>query len=788
MDCNLIMSRTADYLLSRYQIDLQEANTAQLHEALGTAVMATIADEWKTSRRNHEKIRRAYYFSAEYLVGRMVFNNLFNLDILNTLKDMLANRGVDINSMEDIEDVALGNGGLGRLAACFLDSAATHDVPLDGYGIRYKYGLFKQSFENGFQIEKADDWQRQGDPWSIRRDDKAVDIVFADQTVRAIPYDMPIIGYKSRNIGTLRLFQSEAIEEFDFKLFNEYEYARAVQEKNMVEDITRVLYPNDSTYEGKRLRLKQQYFLSSAGMQDIVRRYKRVRGNDFSGFAAHCAIQLNDTHPTVSIPELIRLIMMEGLSFDTALDIAGRTFSYTNHTIMSEALEAWDIELFKSVIPNIYEIIERIDHRLVECLRERGADDPRISRMRILKDGRIHMANLATFVSTHVNGVARIHTDILKRRVLSDWYALYPERFQNKTNGVTPRRFLGLSNPELTSLIADKLGNRDFLSDLSLISGLKEHMDDDTLTRFIEVKKEKKRQLSSFIEKREGIYLPPHFIFDIQIKRMHEYKRQLLNALSIMEIYYSIKEGSLRDFTPTAFIFGAKAAPGYYRAKGIIKYINEVARIINSDPQMRDLMRVVFVQNYNCSYAERIIPAADISEQISPAGTEASGTGNMKFMLNGAVTLGTYDGANIEIVEMAGAENNYIFGATVEELERLGDTYNPKAIYDSDHRVRRVLDTLVNGTTSDSGRGVFSEIYNSILYGASWHKPDHYYLLKDFDSYLNKKLEANRGYKDQIDFARKCLMNTASAGNFSSDRTVRDYARELWHIQCGDLG
>ena len=782
MDSKAILRRMEDELNSEYQIELTEATAQQLHRALSNAVMFAVSDDWRRSRREHEHVRRAYYFSAEYLMGRMIYNNLYCLGILDDIKRYLLVRGADISKFEDIEDAALGNGGLGRLAACFLDSAATHDLPLDGYGLRYKFGLFKQRFENGFQIEKADNWQRYGDPWSRRRDDKTVTVNFAGQSVLAVPYDMPIIGYDTTNIGTLRLWQSEPIEEFDFNLFNDQQYAMSVREKNSVEDITRVLYPNDSTDEGKRLRLKQQYFLSSASIQDIIRRYKRTRGNDFSFFAAHCAIQLNDTHPTVSIPELIRLLMLENMDFPTALNVARSVFSYTNHTIMNEALERWNIGLMRSVIPEICDIICRIDDMLVNELMSRGVGAGQIDRMRIIDNGTVHMSRLATYVSRYVNGVARIHTEILKHDLLKDWYSIYPERFQNKTNGITQRRWLGLCNEELTFLIKEKIGD-GFLRDLSQLERLKPLIDDDMISRFIEIKRIKKQQLCGVINKREGFLLNPAFIFDVQVKRMHEYKRQLMNAFSVAHIYFMLKDGRLPAFTPTAFIFGAKAAPGYYRAKGIIKYINELAAMINADRDVRDKMQVVFVQNYNCSYAEHIIPAADISEQISPAGTEASGTGNMKFMLNGTVTLGTFDGANIEIADAAGVENNYIFGATVDDIARIAPSYDPKRLYDENPDIRRVVDTLIDGSLSDGGTGVFRELYNSLLYGASWHRADNYFVLLDLPPYIEAKLRANRDYQDKYSFARKSLINAASAGRFSSDRTVAEYARDIWHIE-----
>lgn len=781
MDSKQVMNLMEAELKKNYQIELHEASTIQLHNAFSSAVMFSISDAWRESRRAHERVRRAYYFSAEYLMGRMIFNNLYCLGILDEVRDLLRARGVDIAEMEDIEDAALGNGGLGRLAACYLDSAATHDIPLEGYGLRYKFGLFKQSFKDGFQIEKADDWQRGGEPWSLRRDDKIVEVVFADQKVLAVPYDMPVIGYSTNNIGTLRLWQSEPVEEFDFQLFNEQEYAAAVREKNSVEDITRVLYPNDSTYAGKRLRLKQQYFLSSASLQDIMRRYKRVRGTDYSAFAVHCAIQLNDTHPVVSIPELIRLLMIEGVGFDAAFDIVRETFAFTNHTIMSEALEKWEWDLFNSVVPELGDILLKIQERLNTDLKSAGVDAQRAKRMQIIDDNTIHMARLAIYSSSYVNGVARIHTDILKNDIFHDWYLLYPERFQNKTNGITQRRWLGLCNPELTGLISEKIGD-GFLLNLNEIGRLREHIDEDMIHRFNDIKHTKKRQLASVIKDKEDVTIPPDFIFDVQVKRMHEYKRQLMNAFSIMDIYYSLKDGTLENFTPTAFIFGAKAAPGYARAKSVIKYINEIARLVNNDPAVKDYMRVVFVQNYNCSYAEHIIPAADISEQISPAGTEASGTGNMKFMLNGTVTLGTYDGANIEIVEQAGGDNNYIFGATVDDIQAIKQSYNPKERYDNDARIRRMLDTLVNGTVNDGGSGMFGELYASILYGAQWHQADHYYVLLDLLPYIDAKLRANHDYKDSLAFGRKCLFNTASAGKFSSDRSIKQYAEEIWHL------
>lgn len=778
MQTETIMDQIELVLKRDHQASLQDATTHQLHSAVAAVVMAGIADSWYESRHAHERARSAYYFSAEYLVGRTVYNNLFALGILEDVKKAFADRGIDINLFEEVEDAALGNGGLGRLAACFLDSAATLDLPLDGYGIRYKYGLFKQSFNDGFQCEAADDWQRFGDPWSRRRDTHEVLIHFADQTVRAVPYDMPILGYGTNNIGTLRLWQSEAVRDFDFQLFNNQEYAVAVLEKNAVEDITRVLYPNDTTTAGKKLRLKQQYFLSSASLQDLLFRFKR-ENRPITEFADFNTIQLNDTHPTVSIPELIRLLMREGLDFDAAFDIAARTFNYTNHTVMSEALEKWDVQLFRELLPEVFDIVYRINAKLCGEIMARGLS---CEPYAIVSNNIIRMANLAVYCSSYVNGVAAIHTQILKDDVLKDWYACYPERFQNKTNGITQRRWLGLCNPEFSKFIDERIG-KGWLKDLDRLQGLKEHLSDEDVDAFNAVKLEKKRQLRQIILEKEGVDLPETFCYDVQVKRMHEYKRQLMNAFAILDIYYGIKDGRIKDFTPTAFIFGAKAAPGYLRAKAAIKFINELAKKINNDPEVKDLMRVVFVQNYNCSYAEHIIPAADISEQISPAGTEASGTGNMKLMLNGAVTLGTYDGANVEIFEQAGEENNYRFGYSVDDLNALRPHYNPKAIYDYEPRVRRVVDSLIDGTFSDSNSGVFTDLHRSLLFGNDWQRPDYFFVLYELLPYIDRKLDALTDYRDRRAFGRKCLINAASAGKFSSDRTIRQYAEEIWKIR-----
>ena len=770
-NCLNIVKWTEAQLKYTYDVSLREATPQELHEALGQAVMMAISDTWSKCKKTREHQRKAYYISAEYLVGRLVYSNLYNLGILDEMKQLFAERGVDLAVLEDIEDAALGNGGLGRLAACFLDSAASINVPLSGYGLRYKFGLFKQSFDsNGSQKENADDWSKFGDPWSYRRYNHTVKVSFPDHTVLAVPYDVPVIGYGTDNVGTLRLWQCEAEEELDFNAFNDQDYLRALTQKNKAEDITRVLYPNDSTWEGKRLRIKQQYVLSSASLQDMMRVYKNVHGKDLSHFAEYYAVQLNDTHPAMSIPELIRLLMKEGMDFEQSFAIAQRTFSYTNHTVMGEALEKWPLDLLGSVVPEIVDIICRIDAKL-------KSEHPNLF---IVKDNTAHMANLSVYVGTYVNGVAEIHSQILKDDCFKEWYHAFPERFQNKTNGVTPRRWMGLCNPELTQMIKYRVGG-DFLKDLDRLSKLKPMIDDDMVRQFNAIKRQKKEQLCKIVAEKEGVQLNPDFMFDVQVKRLHEYKRQLLNALSIMDIYFRLKDGSLTDFTPTVYLFGAKSAPGYARAKAIIRYINRIAKMINNDPEVNDKLKVVFVQNYNCSYAEHIIPAADVSEQISPAGTEASGTGNMKLMLNGAVTLGTLDGANVEIVKEAGMENNYIFGHTVEQINAAKDSYRARGIYEINDRLRRAIDTLVDGTvpTDDDQR----DLYHALLDGTHWHMADHYFLLLDYASYMDAKLQVNRDYADRLGFGRKCLMNIASGGKFSSDRTIRQYAEEIWHIE-----
>ncbi len=757
------------FLRAHYHVDFAQAKDFQLHDALAEAVMLAIAPKWAQDEQNLQQRRRACYISAEYLMGRLWHNNLCCLGIYDAVEELLSSRGVHLSDLEDIEDAALGNGGLGRLAACYLDAAAAQDIPLSGYGLYYRFGLFKQSFTDGRQTEAPDDWTLHGDPWSVRREDEAVIVPFAGFSVRAVPYDMPVIGLRGV-IRTLRLWKAEPLEPIDMPAFNDQNYEKASRETVRAADITALLYPGDSKRAGKVLRLRQQYLLCSAAVQDLLRQCP-----EHENFAARFAVQLNDTHPTMAVPELIRLLTAEGMDFDKAAQIAFDAFSFTNHTVMPEALECWSESLMRSVAPQLIPIIRRLDAKL----REQGHEG-----LYIIENHTIHMANMALACTHCTNGVAELHTQILKERVFADWHRAYPDRIQNITNGITPRRWLGVCNPELTNLLRDTLGSDDFLTDLGKIDALRDHIDDALIDRFMAVKRAKKTQLRAYIRTHEGVDLPENFLYDVQIKRLHEYKRQLMNALSLVDLYWCLKEDeSLRAaFPPTAVIFGAKAAAGYDRAKSIIYFCNKVAERINGDPEVNDRLRVVFVQNYNCSYAERIIPAADISQQISPAGTEASGTGNMKLMLNGAITLGTMDGANIEIARQAGQENEYIFGASAQEIDAIRETYNPNDIYRASPRIRRAVDALVDGSICPADDGL-TELYNALLKGASWHRPDHHFLLLDFSSYQAARLRAYAEYKDEPrEFARKCLLNIAGAGPFSADRAVKQYAQNIWHI------
>ncbi|MBN1067216.1 MULTISPECIES: glycogen/starch/alpha-glucan phosphorylase [unclassified Clostridium] len=769
------------YLKVKYGIKLEDAKEYQIFNALSLAVLEEIVDDWNDTTKAYNEKRSANYFSAEYLMGRALGNNLINLGLYDEVRDVLKELNIDINKVEEIEeDAGLGNGGLGRLAACFMESAATIDMPLNGYGIRYNNGLFKQNIDEGFQTESEDSWLKYGDPWSIRKDNEAQVVEFEDMKVKAIPYDTPIIGYNTKNINTLRLWKCEPMKEFDFYLFNEQKYDESVELKNRAEDISRVLYPNDSNDEGKILRVRQQYFLVSASLKDIIRKHIEKFGTDFEKISEYNFVQLNDTHPTLAIPEFIRILVdEEGINFNKALRYAKKFFGYTNHTILAEALEKWDVELIEKLFPRILEITEKIDKELIKELKAKKYTEKEIKKLRIIGDDQMRMANLAIFVSKAVNGVAQLHTDILKDKELNDWYKLYPAKFQNKTNGITPRRWLRLCNQELSEFITKLLGTEDWVKNLSLLKDLKKFENDDkVLEELMNIKLEKKKQLAEYIKDEEGIELDPNSIFDIQIKRLHEYKRQLLNAMYILDLYYRIKENPSLDIPKVSFIFGAKAFPGYVRAKAIVKFINEIAELVNNDKDVNGKIKVVFVHNYRVSYAQRLFPAADLSKQISTAGKEASGTGNMKFMLNATPTFGTYDGANIEIVQESGEENNYIFGLKVEDIDDIKEEYNPMTYYKKNKSIKRVLDTLIDGTFDDGNTEDFEDLYNSLL-----EEGDQYYLLADFESFKEAQDKVFKDYKDTKKWAKKCFANLYSAGIFSSDRTIKQYCDEIWDIK-----
>ena len=769
------------YLKVKYGKTIDKAVDFEIFNALSLTLMESLIDNWNATSELYSNNKQAYYLSAEYLMGRALGNNLINLGVYDVVKEVLDEFNININAIEEIEeDAGLGNGGLGRLAACFIDSAAAMEIPLTGYGLRYNNGLFNQYIENGFQKEEADNWLKYGDPWSLRKDSEAVEVKFSDMVVRAIPYDTPIIGYKINNINTLRLWKCEAITEFDFDLFNSQRYYEAVNAKNSAEDITRVLYPNDSTKNGKILRLRQQYLLVSASLQDIVSKYKKKYGVINEKFADLHAVQLNDTHPTLAIPELMRILLdEEGIKFNEALSICKKVFAYTNHTILAEALEKWNIEYIYELFPRILEIIKLIDEDFIAELRKKGYDYNAIEEFKIINHGQVRMANMAIHIGSVVNGVAALHTEILKNSELNNWYKLYPEKFQNKTNGITPRRWIRLANPELSQLITRLLGSEEWITDLSQLKKLEKFADDKkVLKEFMRIKSVKKKQLASYIKEVEGVEINPYSLFDIQIKRLHEYKRQLLNGFYILDLYYRIKEDPTLDIPDVTFIFGAKAFPGYRRAKAIVKFINEIGNLINNDSKINGKIKVVFVQNYRVSYAEKLVPAADVSKQISTAGKEASGTGNMKFMLNGAPTFGTLDGANVEIVEEGGKENNFIFGLTVDEIEVLRKKYDPRKYYNDNPNLRRVVDSLINGTFNDGGTGEFRDLYNSLM-----NEGDQYFLLADFKSFVDVEDKIFEEFKDKEKWARKCFMNTCNAGIFSSDRTILQYAKEIWKVK-----
>ena len=788
IDKELLTKRITAYALTSYGREFTELGEQEKFKAISKALMEDIVPRWRDSIGKFDGKKKAYYLSAEFLMGRALSNNLINLGDMEELKGILLELGVDYNALEEAEnDAGLGNGGLGRLAACFLDSAATLGFSLTGYGIRYNYGMFKQRIIGGYQVEEADDWLKDGDSWSIRRADKRVRVTYRNQEVYAVPYDTPIIGFGGDTINTLRLWQAEAINEFDFKAFNAEKYDLAVKEKNDAENISKVLYPNDTTEIGKLLRLKQQYFFVSASLQDMIREYKK-ENSDFKKFHEFHAVQLNDTHPAVAIPELIRLLGIEGISFKKALGISIKTFAYTNHTILSEALEQWPVKLYKKTLPEVYKVIVKIDNLLRKELVAKNISTAEIKGYEIIHEGCIKMAWLSIYGTHSTNGVAKLHTEILKETELNNWFRLYPSRFNNKTNGITQRRWLLESNPELSAFITELLGTRDWITDLSLLEGIMKFKDDDSvIEKFMAIKKEKKLQLKAYIKEHEGVDIDENTIFDIQVKRLHEYKRQLLNAFHILYLYDRLKTDKTFDTEPRTFIFGAKAAPGYVRAKAIIKFINAIADLVNNDKEIGGKLKVVFVENYGVSYAEKLFPAADISEQISTAGKEASGTGNMKFMLNGAPTIGTYDGANVEIVEEAGLDNSYIFGLTVDDIEELTESYNPGAELKKNKALKKAVDTLIDGTfvKEEENKQTFAdfkELHDSLTKGASWHKPDNYFIIRDFEGYRMAQEKVSKDYRDGLSFYRKGFVNMAKAGKFSSDRTIRQYAEEIWQI------
>ena len=754
-------------------------------QGLSAAIIDRIADRWHATERTYAVGRMEHYFSAEFLMGRALLNNLSNLGMVDEAREALAALGKDLSVvLEEEPDAALGNGGLGRLAACFLDSCATLDLPVAGYGILYRYGLFKQLFDNGFQTEHPDPWMEEGYPFVIRREEEQRIVRYADLTVRAIPYDMPITGYGTQNVNTLRLWKAEPMEEFDYDAFNSQRFTDAIVDRERTMDISRVLYPNDTTFEGKVLRVRQQYFFCSASLQAIVDNYVAEHGSDLRGFAEYNAIQLNDTHPVLAIPELMRILMDEhGLGWEDAWDVVSRTFAYTNHTVLAEALETWDIHIFDRLFPRISEIVREIDRRFRLDMSERGVDGATIDYMAPVAGNTVRMAWIACYASYSINGVAALHTEIIKRETLKEWYAIWPERFNNKTNGVTPRRWLKQCNPRLATLLDEVTGSDRWVTDLDALSEYTGAGDSELYARLAQIKHANKVDFAAWIKDREGVEIDPDAIYDVQIKRLHEYKRQLLNAFYVLDLYFRIKDNPALDVPKRVFIFGAKAAPGYIRAKAVIKLINTIADLVNNDPDINDRIKVVFVHNYNVSPAEHIIPAADISEQISMAGKEASGTSNMKFMMNGALTLGTLDGANVEILEAVGEENAYIFGATDDELPELRRHYDPRWHYENVPGLKRVIDALTDGTLDDSNSGWFHDLRWSLL-ESGYEPADVYYVLGDFASYRETKDRMAQDYRDQEAWSRKAWINITRSGRFSSDRTISDYAREVWHIDA----
>ena len=791
-----------------FRKEVEEATPQQLFQAVSYAVKEAIIDDWLATQKQYEKDdpKTVYYMSMEFLLGRALGNNLINMTAYKEVKEALEEMGIDLNVIEDQEpDPALGNGGLGRLAACFLDSLATLGYASYGCGIRYRYGMFKQKIRDGYQVEAPDNWLKDGNPFELRRPEYAKEVRFGgnirveyDETgkthfvqenyesVMAIPYDYPIVGYGNHIVNTLRIWDAEAIVDFQLDSFDRGDYHKAVEQENLAKNIVEVLYPNDNHIAGKELRLKQQYFFVSASIQAAITKFKKKHG-DISKLPEKVTFQMNDTHPTVAVAELMRILLdEENLGWNEAWDITTKCYAYTNHTIMAEALEKWPIDLFSRLLPRIYQIIQEIDRRFIAQVRAQyPGNEEKVKKMAILMDGQVKMAHLAIVAGYSVNGVAKLHTEILKNQELKDFYQMMPEKFNNKTNGITQRRFLMHANPLLADWVTEKLGTKEWITDLSKMSGLKEWLDDEeALKEFMTIKFKNKERLAAYIKEHNGVEVDPRSIFDVQVKRLHEYKRQLLNILHVMYLYNQIKEHPEMSFYPKTYIFGAKASAGYIRAKEIIKLINSVADVINNDRSINGKLKVVFIEDYRVSNAELIFAAADISEQISTASKEASGTGNMKFMMNGAPTLGTMDGANVEIVDEVGIDNAFIFGLSADEVinyEQNGG-YNPYDIYNNDPDIHRVVDQLVDGTYSNGDTEMYRDLYNSLLNNQGGSRADMYFILKDFRSYADAQARAMEAYKDKEKWAKMALKNTACCGKFSADRTIQEYVDDIWHL------
>ena len=792
---------------SIYRKTIDEATPAMVYQAVALAVKDMIIDRWIATHKEYDKqdAKIVYYMSMEFLTGRFLGNNIISLCEQKEIEEALSELGFDLNSIEDQErDPALGNGGLGRLAACFLDSLASLGYPAYGCGIRYRYGMFKQQIRDGYQIEVPDEWLKDGYPFEIRRAEYATEVKFGGyvetewdgkrnhfvqkgyQSVMAVPYDIPIVGYGNNVVNSLRIWDAQPVNTFNLSEFDKGDYQKAVEQENLAKTIVEVLYPNDNHYSGKELRLKQQYFFISASVQRASKKYKE-KHDDIHKFYEKASFQLNDTHPTVAVAELMRILLdEENLEWDEAWEITTKTCAYTNHTIMAEALEKWPIELFSRLLPRVYQIVEEINRRFVAQIQQRyPGDNEKIRRMAIIYDGQVRMAYLAIVGSFSVNGVAKLHTEILEKQELRDFYEMMPEKFNNKTNGITQRRFLLHGNPLLADWVTDKIGN-EWITDLSNIKKLSVYVDDEKCQQeFMNIKYQNKIRLAKYIKEHNGIDVDPRSIFDVQVKRLHEYKRQLMNILHVMYLYNQLKDNPNMDIVPRTFIFGAKAAAGYKRAKLTIKLINNVANVINNDKSIGGKLKVVFIEDYRVSNAELIFSAADVSEQISTASKEASGTGNMKFMLNGALTIGTMDGANVEMAEEVGKENMFIFGASADEIINLENKggYNPMDIFNNDQDIRRVLMQLINGYYSPQDPELFRDIYNSLLNTQSSDRADTYFILKDFRSYAEAHKKIDQAYRDEKWWARTAMLNTASSGKFSSDRTIEEYVRDIWHLE-----